>query len=62
MLVSEQFPAGENHVPVLVCVGGLEFATMLLCVAFDMFLTVMTTRKLAPAAIAETGVPEVLVV
>ena len=60
--VREQFAKGESQVPVLVCVGGLGFATMLLCVALDTFLTVMTTRKLAPAATAGAGRPEVSVV
>ena len=62
VLVSEQFVEREFQVPDLVCVGGVGFATMLLCVALDMFLTVMTTRKFEPAAIAETAVPEVSVV
>jgi hypothetical protein len=63
VLVSEQFVVGEDQVPALVCVGGVGFATMLLCVALDMFLTVMTTRKVDPAAIAETdGNGEVLLV
>ena len=60
--VSEQFGVTGVQVPVLVAVGGLGSDTIPLWVAVEMFRTVITSRKLMPAAIALTGVPAVSVV
>jgi len=62
VLVREQTGDAPEKVPVLVAVGGLGLATMPFIVATEMFFTVITMRKLTPAAMAEVGVPEVSVV
>jgi hypothetical protein len=61
VLRSEQPGDGPNP-PDNVAVGGLGLATMPLCVATEMFFTVITMRNVVPAAIADTAVPEVSVV
>src|SRR6266480_2392421 len=58
---AEQFGDAPNPTDV-VAVGGLGLATMPFSVATEMFFTVITMRKVAPAAIAEVGTPEVSVV
>ena len=61
VLVREQL--GDVPKPTLLAtVGGLGLATMPFWVTVEMFLIVITIRKLTPAAIAETGVPDVSVV
>jgi len=56
--VSEQPGDVAFHVPTLFAVGGLGFATIPFCVAVEMFLTVITTRKLLPDAVPLTGLPD----
>jgi len=56
--VSEQPGDPGFHVPAVFAVGGLGFATIPFCVAVEMFLTVITTRKLLPDAVPLTGLPD----
>ena len=62
VLVREQLGDAPPKLPVLAGVGGLGLATMPFSVATEMFFSVITMRKLIPAAIAEVATPEVSVV
>jgi hypothetical protein len=61
VLVREQLGDVPNP-PDVVAVGGPGLATMPFSVATEMFFTVITMRKVAPAAMAEVATPEVSVV